>query len=135
MCFYMHHRTDRITHTTTFVTPFVEHWLEREMTQWIAIKGQSDDPPHQERTLYHGATSRSQSLKTASVNCISKSHVTIMHMIQNKYVHFTVARSPMGELKKNSFKCVKFLSIFTNSIDMSCQIGHLKNFRNAVEYF
>ena len=26
--------TDRITHTTTFVTPVVEHWLEREIAQW-----------------------------------------------------------------------------------------------------
>ena len=25
------HRTDRITHTTAFVTPVVEHWLEREI--------------------------------------------------------------------------------------------------------
>ena len=24
----MHHPTDRITHTTAFVTPVVEHWLE-----------------------------------------------------------------------------------------------------------
>ena len=31
---YAHH-TDRITHTTTFVTPVVEHWLEREITQWV----------------------------------------------------------------------------------------------------
>ena len=29
--FYMHHPTDRITHTTTFVTSVVEHWLEREI--------------------------------------------------------------------------------------------------------
>ena len=28
--FYKHHPTDRITHTTAFVTPVVEHWLERE---------------------------------------------------------------------------------------------------------
>ena len=28
---YMHHPTDRITHTTAFVTPVVEHWLEREI--------------------------------------------------------------------------------------------------------
>ena len=28
--FYMHHPTDRITHTTAFVTPVVEHWLELE---------------------------------------------------------------------------------------------------------
>ena len=26
--FYMHHPTDRIAHTTAFVTPVVEHWLE-----------------------------------------------------------------------------------------------------------
>ena len=31
----MHHRTDRIAHTTTFVTPVVEHWLEREIAQWV----------------------------------------------------------------------------------------------------
>ena len=31
--FYMHHPTDRITHTTAFVTPVVEHWLEREITK------------------------------------------------------------------------------------------------------
>ena len=26
----MHHPTDKIIHTTAFVTPVVEHWLERE---------------------------------------------------------------------------------------------------------
>ena len=26
--FYMHHPIDRIIHTTAFVTPDVEHWLE-----------------------------------------------------------------------------------------------------------
>ena len=30
---YMHHLTERITHTTSFVTPVVEHWLEREIAQ------------------------------------------------------------------------------------------------------
>ena len=33
--FYVHHPTDRITHTTTFVTPVVEHWLERKIAQWV----------------------------------------------------------------------------------------------------
>ena len=28
----MHNPTDRITHTTAFVTPVVGHWLEREIT-------------------------------------------------------------------------------------------------------
>ena len=31
----MHHPTDRITHTTAFVTPVVEHWPEREIAQWV----------------------------------------------------------------------------------------------------
>ena len=31
----MHHPTDRRTYTTAFVTPVVEHWLEREMGQLV----------------------------------------------------------------------------------------------------
>ena len=53
----MHHPTDRIAHTTAFVTPVVEHWLEREIAQWVY-------PMTTHRTMsersYHGATSRSQ---------------------------------------------------------------------------
>ena len=38
---------------TAFVTPVVEHWLEREIAQWVhPMKDRSDDPPHHERTLY-----------------------------------------------------------------------------------
>ena len=33
-CFYMHHPTDRITYTTAFVTPVVEHWLEQEIASF-----------------------------------------------------------------------------------------------------
>ena len=48
----MHYPTDRITHTTAFVTPVVEHWLEREIAQWVLpMKDRSDDPSHHERTL------------------------------------------------------------------------------------
>ena len=48
----MHHPTDRIIHTTAFVTPVVEHWLEREIAQWVhPMKDRSDDPSHNERTL------------------------------------------------------------------------------------
>ena len=56
----MHHPTDRISHTTAFVTPVVEHWLEREIAQWVhPMKDRSDTPSHHERTLYLWATSRS----------------------------------------------------------------------------
>ena len=30
----MHHPTDRIAHTTTFVKPIVEHWLEQEIANF-----------------------------------------------------------------------------------------------------
>ena len=31
----MHRPTDRITHTTAFGTPVVEHWLERKIAEWV----------------------------------------------------------------------------------------------------
>ena len=39
----MHHPTDRITHTTAFVTPVVEHWLEREIAQWVHHEGKTTE--------------------------------------------------------------------------------------------
>ena len=35
----MHHRTDRIAHTTAFITPIVEHRLEQEIAQWVHHEG------------------------------------------------------------------------------------------------
>ena len=35
----MHHPTDKITHTMAFVTPVVEHWLEREIAQCVHHEG------------------------------------------------------------------------------------------------
>ena len=53
----MHHPTYRITHTTAFVTPVVEHWLEREIAQWIHHEG-----------VYYGASDIQQkSLKSGNV--------------------------------------------------------------------
>ena len=48
----MHHPTDRIIHTTAVGTPVVEHWLEREIAQWVhPMNDRSDDPSHHEQTL------------------------------------------------------------------------------------
>ena len=48
----MHNPIDRIAHTTSFVTPVVEHWLEREIAQWVhSMKDRSDNPSYHERTL------------------------------------------------------------------------------------
>ena len=35
----MHQPTERITHTTVFVTPVVVHWLEQEIAQWVDHEG------------------------------------------------------------------------------------------------
>ena len=40
----MHHPTDRITHTTAFVTPVVDHWLEQEIAQWVHHEGSIGQP-------------------------------------------------------------------------------------------
>ena len=37
--FYMHHPTDRITHTTAFVTPVMLLRLEQEIAQWVHHEG------------------------------------------------------------------------------------------------
>ena len=43
---------DKIAHTMAFVTPVVEHWLEREIAQWVhPMKDRSDDPSHHELYL------------------------------------------------------------------------------------
>ena len=40
----MHHPTARIANTTAFVTPVVEHWLDREIVQWVhPMKNRSDE--------------------------------------------------------------------------------------------
>ena len=70
----MHHPTDRITHTTAFVAPVVEHWLEREIAQWVQpMKDRSDDPSHHVVCKHAGI-----SLVTALDKCayIFETHVS-----------------------------------------------------------
>ena len=33
--FYMHYPTERIVHTMAFATSVMEHWLEREIAEWV----------------------------------------------------------------------------------------------------
>ena len=48
---YMHHPTYRRIYTTAFVTPVVEHGLEREIANRLTMKDRSDDTSHHEQTL------------------------------------------------------------------------------------
>ena len=52
----------RITHNMAFVTPVVEHWLEREIAQWVHHEGSIRRPiaPWANEHSYHGATSCSR---------------------------------------------------------------------------
>ena len=39
-------------HPTAFVTPVMEHWLEREIAKWVhSMKDRSDNPLHHEQKL------------------------------------------------------------------------------------
>ena len=82
----MHHPTDRIAHTTAFVTPVVEHWLEREIGQWVhPMKDRSDDPTHHERTL------------------LPRSYISLLYIINEtgfSYVWLSQNYSNYGKLSK-----------------------------------
>ena len=41
--FYVDHPTDRMAQTSAFVAPVVEHWLEREIAQWVHHEGSIRD--------------------------------------------------------------------------------------------
>ena len=60
--------TDRITHTTAFVTPVVEHWLEREIPQWVH--------PMKDRSIQHPFAPRANTL-------ITELHLTHNHLIRH----------------------------------------------------
>ena len=49
----MHHPKDRIAHTTAFVTPVVEHWLERELAQWVSNWSYISLCVYYERSKFH----------------------------------------------------------------------------------
>ena len=49
----MHHPTYRITHTTAFVTPVVEQWLERDIAQLLSTESMFHYPAHR-LSCYNG---------------------------------------------------------------------------------
>ena len=81
----MHHPAGRIAHTMAFVTPVVEHWLEREIAQWVhPMKDRSDDPSHHERTL------------------LPRSYISLPSMVRESahgaYIYFMFKHSALGPL-------------------------------------
>ena len=62
----MHHPTDRITHTTAFVTPVVEHWLVREIAQW----GDANNKGKYMNTVHGDANDKGKYINTIWVDII-----------------------------------------------------------------
>ena len=61
---------DRIAHTTGFVIPVVEHWLEREIAQWVhPMKDRSDDLSHHERKLLPRSYIQANGVNKSLVHC------------------------------------------------------------------
>ena len=48
---YLHHPPDRIVHTTSFVTPVVEHWVKLDIAQWDALRDWFNEPLHHEHLV------------------------------------------------------------------------------------
>ena len=136
----MHHPTDRIAHTTAFVTPVVDHWLEREIAQWVhPTKDRSDDSLHHERTLL----SRSYiSLQNQQKN---PARVTCMFCLMEKEGNSSLTVSPFWSmpiglalsdsfiyLEERSSTSVWALSVYS---DNSPYFGGVQSFCSRKEIF
>ena len=95
----MHHPTDRITHTTAFVTPVMDHWLEREIAQWVhPMKDRSDNPSHHERTLLPwsyillpvGIDCRSNKIQYFSIKHLKQAHEIYIWKPSVSYSNHTI---------------------------------------------
>ena len=72
-----------IAHNTAFVTPVVEHWLEREIAQWVhSMKDRSDDPSHHERTLLPWSY-----ISLPGVECYHPEHYWQTYRVYEKTLH------------------------------------------------
>ena len=61
----MNHPTYRIALTTAFVTPVVEHWVEREIAQRVhPMKDRSDDPSLPRANMADVGFPREKKIKT-----------------------------------------------------------------------
>ena len=102
----MHYPPDRITHTTAFVTPVVEHWLEREIAQWVhPMKDRSDDPPHHERTLLPRSYISLHMQMTAFVEdiieCITRKEIFYLVTHSTHFIYGYMASSHVLQLIKD----------------------------------
>ena len=74
----MDNLNDRIAHTTAYDTPVSEHWLVREINQWVHCEG-SIRRTHRTKNerSYYGATSRSLSLNKTFPSFVPSAKVVL----------------------------------------------------------
>ena len=103
----MHHPTDRIAHNTAFVTPVVEHWLEREIAQWVhPMKDRSNGPSHHERTLlprsYISLLPSTKSTAHGNV-CFPRMTNNTQTLVQNLQLHVPIPGHSNTPICKHAF--------------------------------
>ena len=110
--FYMHHPTDRTAHTTTFVTPVVEHWLEQEIAQWVhPMKDRSDDPLHHEQTLLPWSLHALKFYTKAAI---------VVHSWQWDFHEYLILRSNIFVTRE--IKIIKYIYIDAGGSKLMCAL-------------
>ena len=78
----MHHPSDMIAHTTTFV----EHWLESEIAQWVDREGLIRGPIVPWACALYGATSLNQDVLKETVACSTTTSLVMASFTKNRIV-------------------------------------------------
>ena len=100
----MHHPTDRIAHTTAFVTPVVDHWLEREIAQWVhPMKDQSDDSCTTKCKLYYN-----------SKDNLNKFNYIVRHGNVKSFIHVYRVKLHDIHILKWGARCSSVVTAFAN---------------------
>ena len=81
----MHHPADRIAHTTDFVKPVVDHWLEREIAQWVP-------PPGMDPTTHH-TISRSLNQRYTNTDILNKKIYLVSGQVRSECLTCTFRAS------------------------------------------
>ena len=108
----MHHPTDRIAHTTAFSTPVVEHWLEREITQWVHHEVSIRRPIARATTDLHLAPSQSEIEGNAIFNDTLKTFYFLLYGIRYMLQNHSVKEETSCHHKSYSFQLAVMVLLY-----------------------
>ena len=84
-CLYMHHPTDKLTHTTAFFKPVVEHWVEREIVQWVLLPPKK---PHTNKKQQPKNPKQNNKTKTNKQNTTAFVTPVVEHWLEREIAPF-----------------------------------------------